>query len=71
MVRLITDRIAARGKFGNLHACGVLGKFMGLLPGSDFRSCEAQVLMTQYVKLNALGALHLFHASVHVQGIGT
>jgi len=44
-----------------------LGKFVGLFPQTDFWSFESQVFMTQHMKLDPLGAVHLLHASVHIK----
>ena len=67
MIRLVTNGIATSGKFGNFHACGVLGKFVRLFPQSDFRSFESQFFMTQDVKLGSLGSFHLLDPTVHIQ----
>ena len=69
MPGLITNRIATSGKLGNLHACGILRKFVRLFPQGDFWSLESQFFMTQHMKLNSIGAFYLLDPSVDIQGI--
>jgi hypothetical protein len=66
MVRLVTNWIATSRVLRDLAACRGLGKFVELFPQTDFWSFESQVFMTQHMKLDPLGAIHLLHASVHI-----